>query len=309
MRKFAAVDVGGTQIRVAIFNEDSSKPFLEKKIKTQGDGQTPVERLINVLKEVWPTDTAIDSIAIAAPGYLEPEEGIIITAPNIPGWINLPLAQILRDQFHVPVYLGNDANLAAMGEWKFGAGKGYKDLLFITVSTGIGGGIIMDNQLISGAHGMAGEIGHVVAVPDGPMCGCGKKGHIEAVASGTAIARYIREKIAEGAPSVFKPGSSPSAKEIADAAKKGDQLSIEAFNLAGFYLGRTIADFLHVLNPAIVIMGGGVSMSGDLILKPLVASLEEHVIAKEYVTNLRIVTAALGDDAGLLGAFALSLEK
>jgi glucokinase len=131
MRKFAAVDVGGTQIRVAIFTEDSIKPVLEKKIRTQSDDQTPVERLIGLLKEMWPADGEISSIAIAAPGYLEPEQGIVVTAPNIPGWKNLPLAQILRDEFHVPVYLGNDANLAAMGEWKFGAGKGYKDLLFI----------------------------------------------------------------------------------------------------------------------------------------------------------------------------------
>ncbi len=309
MRKFVAVDVGGTQIRVAIFNEDSMKPILEKKIKTQGENQTPVERLIGLLKEIWPADDVITSIAIAAPGYLEPEAGIVVTAPNIPGWKDLPLAQILRDQFHVPVYLGNDANLAALGEWKFGAGKGYKDVLFITVSTGIGGGIIMDNNLINGAHGMAGEIGHVVAVPDGPVCGCGKKGHIEAVASGTAIARYVREKLAEGVPSVFAKDAIPSAKEVAEAAKKGDKLSIEAFDLAGFYLGRTFADFLHILNPAILILGGGVSMSGELIMKPLLASLEQHVVSQEYLTNLRIVSAALGDDAGLLGAFALSLEK
>ncbi len=309
MRKFAAVDVGGTQIRVAIFNEDSPKPIFEKKIKTQGDNQTPVERLIALLKEMWPTDGEISSIAIAAPGYLEPEQGIVVTAPNIPGWKNLPLAQILRDEFHVPVYLGNDANLAAMGEWKFGAGKGYKDVLFITISTGIGGGIIMDNHLINGAHGMAGEIGHVVSVPNGPMCGCGKRGHLEAVASGTGIARYVREKLNEGVPSVFPKGASPSSKEIAEAAKNGDQLSIDAFNQAGFYLGQTFADFLHILNPAILILGGGVSRSGDLILKPLMASLEQHVVSPEYLTNLRIVPAALGDDAGLLGAFALSLEK
>jgi len=309
MKKFIAVDVGGTQIRVAIFTKNSTEPILQKKIKTQGENQTPLERLIALLQEVWPKDGDVNSIAIAAPGYLEPEAGIVVSAPNIPGWKNLPLSKTLREHFNVPVYLGNDANLAALGEWKFGSGIGHKNLLYITISTGIGGGIIVENQLVNGAKGMAGEIGHVVSVPDGPMCNCGKRGHFEAVASGTAIARYVKEKLEEGIPSQFPKGSAPSAKEIAAAAKNGDPLSIEAFNTAGFYLGRTIADFLHTLNPSILILGGGVSLSGDLILKPMIASLEKHVISQEYISNLEIVTASLGDDAGLLGALALSLEK
>jgi glucokinase len=306
MKKYITVDVGGTQIRVAVFPENSIEPLEQKKIKTQGDGKTPVERLIGVLTEIWPVDGEVNSIAIAAPGYLDPKRGVVISAPNIPGWQNLPLAEILTEKFNVPVYLGNDANLAALGEWKYGAGRGHGNLLYVTISTGIGGGIILENQLINGATGMAGEIGHVMAVPDGPMCGCGKRGHIEAVASGTGIAHYVKEKIDAGVPSVFPVGSSPSAKEIAVAAREGDKLSNEAFELAGFYLGRTFADFLHILNPSILIMGGGVSMSGDLIMKPMKASLEKHVISPEYLTNLTIVTAALGDDAGLLGALALS---
>jgi Transcriptional regulator/sugar kinase len=306
MKRYITVDVGGTQIRVAGFAENSTEPLVQKKIKTQGDGQTPVERLTGVLSEIWPTLQDVSSIAIAAPGYLDPKKGIVVTAPNIPGWQNLPLAGILQSKFNVPVYLGNDANLAALGEWKFGAGRGHSNLLYITISTGIGGGIILENQLVNGANGMAGELGHVVAVPDGPMCNCGKRGHIEAVASGTAIARYVKEKIAAGVPSVFAAGATPSAKEIAEAARAGDKLSNEAFELAGFYLGRTFADFLHILNPSILILGGGVSMSGDLIIKPMKASLEQHVISPEYLSNLSIVQAALGDDAGLLGALALS---
>jgi glucokinase len=309
MKNFIAVDVGGTQIRVAVFPENSIEPALQKKISTQGEGQTPLERLIALLKEVWPKEGQVQSIAIAAPGYLDPEKGIVITAPNIPGWKNLQLSKALREHFNVPVYLGNDANLAALGEWKFGAGKGHKNLLYMTISTGIGGGIIVDNQLVNGAKGMAGEIGHVVTVPDGPMCGCGKRGHLEAVASGTAIAHYVKEKLGEGVPSQFSKESTPSAKEIAAAAKNGDKLSIQAFELAGFYLGRTIADFLHILNPSILILGGGVSMSGELIMKPMLASLEKHVISPEYISDLKIVVADLGDDVGLLGALALSQEK
>jgi glucokinase len=306
MKKYIAVDVGGTQIRVAVFSETSIIPLDQRKIKTQGDGKTPVERLIGVLTEIWPKEGQVVSIAIAAPGYLDPKRGIVISAPNIPGWKDLHLSDILTEKFNVPVYLGNDANLAALGEWKYGAGRGHRDLLFITVSTGIGGGIIMENQLINGANGLAGEIGHVIAVPDGPMCNCGKRGHIEAVASGTGISRFVKEKLANGYPSVFPKDASPSAKEIAEAARNGDELSNVAFETAGFYLGRTIADFLLILNPSILIFGGGVSQSGDLIFKPLKASLEKHIVSPEYIKDLEIVTAELGDDAGLLGALALS---
>jgi glucokinase len=308
MKKYISVDVGGTQIRVGIFGENSIVPLVQKKIPTQGDNQTPIERIVALLKELWPSDGEVNSIAIAAPGYLDPEKGIVLTAPNIPGWKNYPLASLLREHFDVPIYLGNDANLAALGEWKFGAGRGHHDILYMTVSTGIGGGIISGDKLITGVNGMAGEIGHVVSVPDGPMCGCGKRGHLEAVASGTGIARHVREQLANGVASVFPAGSSPSAKEIAQAAKNGDKLSKEAFDLAGFYLGRTVADFLHILNPSILILGGGVSMSGDLIIKPMKESMAQHVIVPEYMDKLEIVQAALGDDAGLLGALALSIK-
>jgi glucokinase len=309
MKKYIAIDIGGTQIRVAVFPENSVDFEKQKKIPTQGDGKTPIDRLLGLLEEIWPSEGDVQSISMAAPGYLDPEAGIVITAPNIPGWKNLPVSSLIQERFTVPVYLGNDANLAALGEWKFGAGKGHSDLLYLTISTGIGGGIISGNRLITGTRGMAGELGHVVAIPDGPMCACGKKGHIEAVSSGTAIARYVKEKIAEGIPSIFPPGSTPSSKEIASAAAHGDELSIQAFRQAGYYLGQAIADWIHILNPSILILGGGVSRSGDLLMKPLIASLKEHIITEEYIKDLKIEFAALGDDAGLLGALALSLEK
>ena len=309
MKKFIAVDIGGTHIRAAVYPEDCTTPLVQKKIQTQGDNKTPLDRLLALLKEIWPEEGQVQSIAIAAPGYLDPEAGVVISAPNIPGWQNLSISDRLRAEFGVPVYLGNDANLAALGELKFGAGQGHTDLLYLTISTGIGGGIIIGKKVVAGTHGMAGELGHVVAIPDGPMCSCGKRGHIEAVASGTAIARYVKEKIDAGVPSVFTKGSAPSAKEVAVAANNGDALSKEAFENAGYYLGQTIADWLHMLNPSILILGGGVSRSGDLLMKPLLASLNKHIVSKEYLDTLQIVPAALGDDAGLLGALALSLEN
>lgn len=309
MKAFIAVDIGGTQIRVAVFPEHGTTPIQQQRIKTVAEGQTAVERLIGLIEQLWPKDADVISIAIAAPGFLDPKAGVVVTAPNIAGWVNLPIAEIIQQRFNVPVYLGNDANLAALGEWHFGAGRGYQDILYITVSTGIGGGLISEGRLVEGAHGMAGELGHVMAVPDGPLCGCGKRGHLEAVAAGPAIARYVVQQIDNGVPSVFAPGSKPSAKEIAAAAKQGDALSIESFNKAGFYIGRAVADFLHILNPSLIIFGGGVSLSGDTILTPLKESMREHVMSQEYLKDLRIVTTVLGDDSGLIGALALMLSK
>ena len=265
--------------------------------------------MIGLIEKLWPKETQVDSIGIAAPGFLDPKTGVVVTAPNIAGWVNLPIAEIIRKRFNVPVYLGNDANLAALGEWHFGAGRGYSDIIYITVSTGIGGGLIAGGHLVEGAHGMAGELGHVMAEPGGPLCGCGKRGHLEAVASGTAIAHYMADKIESGAPTVFPKGSRPNAKETALAAQQGDALSIEAFDRAGFYLGRAVADFLHILNPELIIFGGGVSLSGDTILAPMKRSLEDHVISKEYLKDLTITRTVLGDDSGLMGAYALMLSK
>lgn len=309
MRTYIAVDIGGTQIRVAVYPEEGTTPIHQQRIKTVAEGQTALERLIDLLGQMWPKNTEVASIAIAAPGFLDPNAGVVVTAPNIAGWVNLPIASIIQNQFKVPVYLGNDANLAAMGEFHFGAGRGHNDILYLTVSTGIGGGLIAGGQLVEGAHGMAGELGHVMAEPDGPLCGCGKRGHLEAVASGPAIARYVAQKIADGTPSVFEAGAKPSAKEIAGAAEKGDALSLESFNKAGFYIGRAVADFLHILNPSLLIFGGGVSLSGNIILTPLKKSLREHVVSEEYLKDLTITTTRLGDDTGLLGALALMHSK
>lgn len=309
MEYFIAVDIGGTQIRVAVYPETATTPIIHKRIKTVENDQTPLERMVNLIHELWPKDGKVISIAIGAPGFLDPKIGLVVNASNVPGWKNLPLSSIIEKEFKVPVYLGNDANLAALGEWRFGAGMGHHDILYLTVSTGIGGGLIMGDHIVEGAHGMAGELGHITAEPNGPLCGCGQRGHLEAVASGPAIARYVKEKMEIGVESVFTLGSNPTAKEIGFAARQGDALSIEAFNKAGFYLGRSVADFLHIFNPSLVIFGGGVSLSGDTIMIPLKSSLKQHVIDPEYLNNLSITTTMLGDDTGLLGALALMHSK
>ena len=308
MEIYIVSDIGGTQMRVAAFNTEDLSLVSVKKIPTQGDGQTPTERLIALIGEIS-TGLTINSIAVAAPGYLDPDKGIVYVAPNIPGWTNLPLRQQLNEVFHVPVYLGNDANMAALGEWKFGAGIGHRNLLYLTISTGIGSGVIIDNRLLLGQNGLAAEFGHVTIDPNGPLCGCGHPGHIEAFASGTGIMNYVHSQLKTGRKSIFGAEDKPTTKEISEAAQKGDALSIEAFQRAGKYLGIAIANFLHMLNPSIVILGGGVAQAGDLLMEPMRKSLEESIISPQYLKKLKITAAKLGDDVGLKGALALLLTE
>ncbi len=308
MEIYIVSDIGGTQLRVAAFNSADLSLVQMKKIPTQGNNLTPTQRLIYLIKEIAEGHT-LHSIAVAAPGYLDPEKGIIYEAPNIPGWVNLPLRQELQDVFNVPVFLGNDANVAALGEWKFGAGIGHRNLLYLTISTGIGSGVIIDNHLLLGQNGLAAEFGHVTIDPDGPLCGCGHPGHIEAFASGTAITKYVHQQLASGRESLLTKSDNPGGKEINEAAQQGDALAIEAFQRAGKYLGISIANFIHMLNPSIIILGGGVTQAWDLLTKPMMEEIEKTILSPQYLKNLVITQAKLGDDVGLKGALALLLTE
>lgn len=309
MDTFLAVDIGGTRLRVASYPQEGIQAIKQNRVPTRSSTAAVIDRLIEQLALLWPDDGRVCAIAVAAPGAIDPEKGIIYSAPNIPGWENLHLRRILEDRFQVPVRLGNDANMAALGEWKYGAGRGHKDLIYFTVSTGIGGGVISANCLLLGSSGLAAEVGHVTIDPNGPMCGCGQRGHLEAFASGTAIARYVAAELADGVPSSMAASPAPSTMEIAAAAREGDALAIAAFNRAGRYLALGVANYLHLFNPSIIIFGGGVSRAGSLIFDPMRAALKELVISPAYLDQLEIVPAALGDDAGLLGALALARQE
>ncbi len=308
MEIYIVSDVGGTQIRAASFDVETLNPIKQKKIPTQSKGQLPVDRLIQLIQEIK-EDHLVKAIAVAAPGFLDPDIGIVYEAPNIPGWKNYPLMKILEDAFQVPVHLGNDANLAALGEWKFGAGIGHKNLLYLTISTGIGSGAIIGNHLLLGHKGLAGELGHVTVLPDGPICGCGKQGHIEALASGTGILKFVNEEIATGRATILSTFNKITGKDITEAAQQGDELAIEAYNRAGYYLGIAVANFLHMLNPSIVIFGGGVSNSGELLFEPMRKSLQERLMSPAYLEGLTFARSLLGDDVGLKGALALLVTK
>ena len=306
MSTHIAIDIGGTQMRAAAFPPEGYQPIQVQRIPTQTSGASPQERLVQLIKTVCPPNEDIASIGVAAPGPLNPKTGVIYTSPNIAAFRDFPIVGYLQEKFHVPVFLDNDANLAAVGEWQIGAGQGHDHLIYLTISTGIGSGIISDGHLLQGEQGMAAELGHVTVMPDGPLCGCGHPGHLEAIASGTNIARWIKEQLNQGAESSLQNTKKITAKTIAKAANHGDQLAGAAFEQAGSYIGLALASFLHIFNPSMVIFGGGVSKSGHLLLDPVKRAVKKHVINPKYTDNLTITTADLGDDAGMIGALILA---
>ncbi len=306
MNHYIALDIGGTQMRGACYPENSLSPVKVERIATRGGSTSLLERLIQLIQSIWPDQGHVGAIGAAVPGPVDPYQGVIIKAPNIPEWLEMPLSQYLEDQFHVPVHLGNDANMAAMGEWKYGAGKGHHHLVYITVSTGIGGGVILDDRLLLGVRGMGGELGHVTVVPDGALCGCGQRGHLETVAAGPGIARWTQEQLQAGAQSSLPTDHPLTAKEVSLAAQKGDSLAIAALARAGRYLGWALADYLHIFNPSVIVIGGGVSQSGALLFEPMKLALHERVMHQDYTKGLQIARAELGDDVGLMGALALA---
>jgi glucokinase len=313
-KAIAAVDLGGTNIRAALYSE-SGEALAQCVLPTLAhEGLEPtLGRIFKAIEEVLKGGGGLVAIGVGAPGPLDPWKGVIFSAPNLPGWENVPLAEILAERFGVPAFVGNDANVAALAEHRLGAGRGFSDIIYITVSTGIGGGIIADGKLLLGAKGFAGEVGHIVVKPDGPQCGCGGKGCVEALASGTAIAREALRRIKAGESSsipkfVAGPLESLTAKEVAMAAMEGDALAQDIFKEAGYYLGLSFVSLIHIFNPSRIIIGGGVAKVGRLLLEPAEETVK-RLTMREFLEEFKIVPAALGDEAGLLGAYLLAKES
>ena len=212
----------------------------------------------------------------------------------------------------MPVFLDNDANLAALGEWKYGSGVGHHNLVYVTVSTGIGGGIITDGHLLLGVHGLGAELGHVTVDPDGPLCGCGQRGHIEAIAAGPGIAERTIAELEAGAASSLDELYSHSGKlealDVGQAALDGDGLALRIVQETGRYLGEYLANLAHIFNPDIFVLGGGVSQIGPLLFNAIDEALKQHVMDPAYLDGLKIMPAKLGDDAGLVGAMVLAAQ-
>ncbi|MBM4422866.1 MAG: ROK family protein [Chloroflexi bacterium] len=311
MASYIAVDVGGTNIRAARYTPDGQL-LARAHYDTPTHSGAAMERIIAAITDVMPDPREVRAIGIGAPGPLDPKTGIVLRAPNLPGWEDFPLRETMEKRFGLPTTIGNDANMAAMGEWKFGAGRGHDDVLYLTISTGIGGGVISGGRLVVGARGLATELGHVTVAPDGPVCGCGQRGHLEALASGPAIGLTARIRLHGGAESkitemVGGEIDSVTAKHVGMAALAGDEFAIGLLNEAGTYIGRAIADFLHMFNPSIVILGGGVAINvGDPLFRPARKAMQQRWMGSVY--DCAIVPAQLGDDVGLLGTLALAME-
>ena len=309
MRTIVSIDIGGTRLRAAAYKQDQFQPISQKRVETKAKEPNAFGRLIDLLEDIWPKNENVDAIGVSSPGPVDPHTGVIMVTPNIKEWRDFPITAKLTDHFGIPAYLDNDANLAGLAEWKFGAGRGHHNVLYLTVSTGVGGGVIINDQLLQGHHGLAAELGHTTIQADGPLCGCGQPGHLESFSSGTGIERFVAEQLKAGRESLLQPDKKNSAHAISEAAKQGDALSIEAYQNAGKYLGIGVANFLHAFDPSIVIFGGGVSQSGPLLFDSFHVSLKERVIHSRYLEGLVITRAELGDDSGLLGARALAELK
>ena len=309
MTTIVAVDIGGTHMRAASYSQGDITPDKYKRIRTLASEPGGFERLVGVIEEVWPEKETVAAIGIGSPGPLDPHTGYLLAPPNNPQFHNFPLAPKLAEHFGVKAFLDNDANLAGLAEYRFGAGKGHSYVLYLTVSTGVGGGVILADKLLQGHHGLAAELGQIIVDPNGPLCPCGSQGHLEAFSSGPAIVKYVVRELEAGTKSVLKRDVNLSAKEIADAAHEGDELAIKAYQRAGDYLGIGVATMLHSFDPSIVIFGGGVSQAGKLLFDSFDISLKKRVFHPRYLDGLIITKAQLGDDAGLLGARALAEMK
>lgn len=308
------VDLGGTLIRAVL--ADSQGAFVERRrTKTLAhEGATAVlARIAGLIEDLNAQAGRVAAVGIASPGPLDSRTGVVFSPPAFPGWRDVPLVRLLRERTGLPVFLSNDANAAALGEFDYGAGRGLRHLIYVTVSTGIGGGIIVDGRLIEGQKGAAGEVGHMVMQQDGPLCGCGGRGCLEALASGTAIARQAREALACGRESTIgqlaeKGEDGVTAEVVAAAAKGGDGLAAELIRAAGRRLGCGLLNLIHVFNPQIVVVGGGVTNAGELLLEPMRETVFADLMPI-FEEGLKISPPGLGAEAGLYGAVALARRE
>lgn len=314
---YVGIDVGGTNLRSASFIGQSATPARKRKVPTRQPAthDTILADLAQAIETVLPAGVSHPTaVGLAIPGPVNPRTGVVVIATNLKGWENLPLGPRLTEKLGCPIVVGNDANLAAVGEWKFGAAAGYHDVLYLTVSTGIGGGVITDDRLLLGVNGLAAEVGHVLADPEGERCNCGQRGCLETVAAGPAIARRAIAQLQAGAAPesslrAFNDGDVThlTTLQIGQAAAAGDAFARQQIKASGERIGRGIASMLALFNPAVVVVGGGVSFSGELFMTPLREAVASSGLPETYWRGMPIVPAALGDDAGLIGAAAAAM--
>jgi glucokinase len=301
------IDLGGTNVKgilVSPSGEVVAKDLCPTNPERGPEGVAGrIGELIDKLLSVSDLSRQnVSRIGIGVPGVTT-AEGIVVLAPNL-DWHHIPFKSILTAQLGIPVEIDNDASVAALGEARFGAGKGCESLVLLTLGTGIGGGIVLNGEIHHGSSFSAGEIGHVCLEPDGPICGCGKLGCLEALTAGPAMIRYVKEAIKQGRPSSLSDAGVLTPELICNAAGDGDDLAMETVLRVTRYLGIAIANVINLISPDIVAIGGGISAAGDLLLIPIVESARAYTLEGMF-EHTQIVLATLGNDAGALGASQL----
>ncbi len=314
---YAGIDLGGTKILVLIADA-AGRIVGQARVPTQAS-QGPeaviariAETTCAAVAEAKVEMTQLRAGGVSAPGPVDAISGVITDPPNLPGWHNVPLARVLSERLGVPTLLENDANCQAVAEHQFGAGRGYRHMIFVTISTGIGGGIIIENELYSGASGAAGEVGHVGVAADGPSCGAGHPGCLEAYASGTAIAARARQMIAAGqlprTARLAEHNPPLSAETVYLAGQQGETEAMMIIESAGRYLGIGLGTMINAFNPQAIVIGGGLANMGDAILGPAVETARTRAFAQSFM-DVRIVEGELGERAAALGAIAVARNR
>ena len=304
------LDLGGTKIYTALVDLDGTI-IKEKVVETlafEGE-EAVINRMMDTIDYVIEgTDKElIKAIGIGAPGALDLKEGIVMESPNLP-FENFELVGKIRARYDLPTYLDNDANVATLGEYRFGAGKGTENMIYMTVSTGIGGGAILNGKIFRGSTGNALEIGHTTISQERTRCGCGNLGCAESLASGTAIGQRAKEAVNSNAETSLKNYDDVTSKEVFMEAAKGDRVAKEILNTSLTYLGITVANVITSFDPEKVVIGGGVINGGDIVLETVKEEVAKRCM-KVFVDSCSIEKAKLGGQAGVLGAAALAIME
>ena len=308
------LDVGGTKVLGAIFNEKDEIIYrLKKRSKSEGEGSADVEKVIISVVEEMIEESGIDrkklnAIASCAPGVIDQDRGIVLFTPNLP-WRNYDIAGAIKKKFGVPFYVGNDVNLGVLGEYKFGAAKGYNNIVGFFPGTGMGGGLILNGKLFTGTQYMAAEYGHMTLDPDGPLCGCGQSGCLEVFSSKRGMSDYIRQQVNRGRPCLLaedvQDGGIFRSKRLKKALAQKDAVAMEAVDRACHYLAVATGNMINTIAPDLVLYGGGIMEAmGDLFLKKILAEVDRYTMtAIRPLVDLKV--ASLGDDSILYGDLAL----
>lgn len=312
---FVGVDLGGTSIATALL-DDKGKVLGRVKRDTEA-GKGPKRVIQNMIESIYTVVghkgvKTIQGIGLGIPGLVNPQEGICVFSGNL-GWQDIPVVDRFAAEFNVPTFMDNDVRVATLGEKYFGAGRGVDNLICITLGTGVGSGIIIDGRLYRGSTWNAGEIGHTTVCKDGMLCNCGNRGCLELYVSATGIARRAREYIQSGRATLMAgiagyDLSRVTAKTVSEAYDLGDEPAIRIMKETAEILGIAVANYVNILNPEVVIIGGGVSLAGDRLMVPLRGFVEQRAM-RDLGKRVGIVRAELGDESGMIGAGALAMDN